>query len=129
MAKNRFVIVLSVSLLCCGLTACFGGENGHKEITDPSKLSQIQKGVTTKSQVKDIFGDPNGVTFNDNGDEVWTYSYDSHHVDPITLVPVVGAFAGGATAKSSSLVVTFGKNGIVKAYGTSNNTERSGGML
>jgi outer membrane protein assembly factor BamE (lipoprotein component of BamABCDE complex) len=67
-----------------------------------------------------LFGAPNGKSFAENGDEIWTYTYSKTQVNAATYVPVVGLFAGGAQSDSSVLTVTFDRSGVVKSYGTQN---------
>jgi outer membrane protein assembly factor BamE (lipoprotein component of BamABCDE complex) len=117
---------LVVGALLSGIAGCVGGDNGQQAITDESKISQIRKGVTTKTDIQVLFGQPSGRNFAENGEEQWSYAYISSHVDPKTYIPIVGAFTGGATVKTSALTVTFGKDGIVKAYGVNNMGASSG---
>jgi outer membrane protein assembly factor BamE (lipoprotein component of BamABCDE complex) len=112
-----------------GLSGCVGSESGQKQISDPTKVSQIQKGITTKADIRTAFGDPAGMNFLENGDEEWTYSYVNMSVSPINFVPVVGIVAGDVSQKVSSLNVTFDKRGIVKAYATNNTNSSVGGKM
>jgi outer membrane protein assembly factor BamE (lipoprotein component of BamABCDE complex) len=116
--------VLAKSLMICTvalpLAACGGSQMGSSAVADPNKQSQIQKGVSREADIQMLFGAPNGKSFAENGDEIWTYVYSNTQVNAATYVPVVGLFAGGARSDTSVLKVTFDKNGVVKAYGTEN---------
>lgn len=127
MNTNKLLVsVITTSLLVIGVGGCVGTVGGEKQITDPGKISQIQKGVSTKASIRAAFGDPEGTSFEANGDEIWTYSYVNTSVNPATYVPIVGVFAGGTTVQSSGLVVTFDDRGIVKAYAINNGGATSG---
>ena len=71
------------------------------------KIDQIQEGSTTKQQVYDLLGKPDGATNMAAGDSYWSY-------DIKTAKPIVGAFAGGSNVQSQYLVIIFGRDGIVK---------------
>ncbi len=118
--------VFTTVALMIAIGGCAGTEGGQRQITDSSKIGQIQKGVSTKDSIRSAFGDPEGVSYEANGDEIWTYSYSRSSVTPATYVPVVGMFAGGATVKSSALVVTFDSRGVVKEYATDSTGATSG---
>ncbi|WP_158923487.1 outer membrane protein assembly factor BamE [Acidisphaera sp. S103] len=116
--------VLANTLMICTvalpLAGCGGSQMGSSAVADPNKQAQIQKGVSREADIQMLFGAPNGKSFTENGDEVWTYSYSKTQVNAATYVPVVGMFAGGAQSDTSVLTVTFDRNGVVKAYGTEN---------
>jgi hypothetical protein len=59
-----------------GLAGCtdITHESGQKAIADQNKISQIQKGVTTKQNVAALSGEPERKGFEENGDETWTYT-------------------------------------------------------
>jgi outer membrane protein assembly factor BamE (lipoprotein component of BamABCDE complex) len=120
----RIADALAKSLMICTvalpLAGCGGSQMGSSAVADPNKLSQIQKGVSREADIQVLFGAPNGRSFSENGDEVWSYSYSKTQVNAATYVPVVGLFAGGANSDASVLTVTFDKKGVVKAYGTEN---------
>jgi hypothetical protein len=116
MGVRKFARHLFFVGVLIGLAGCLGTEYGQKQISDPARVSQIQKGVTTKGDITAAFGEAEGKSFLENGDEEWTYSYLNSSSSPLNFVPVVGMVAGGATVQSSSLTVTFDKRGIVKAY-------------
>jgi len=82
---------------------------------------EIVKGKTLQADVLSLFGSPNIITMNGDGDEVWNYNRMSYR----TSVGSDGAsllFWGGgraistATTKSFDLIIIFDKNNIVKNY-------------
>jgi hypothetical protein len=103
---NFSMVNLIVLGILFGIVGC--AERGQRQIGDPAKINQIQKGVSTKASIKALFGDPEGMYFLENGDETWNYSYNP---------PVIGETAKMLGLQSRFLTVTFDNNGIVKAYG------------
>jgi hypothetical protein len=61
--RKSLAHALVAAILSIGVAACFGAEGGQKQITDPSKISQIQKGVSTKASIKAAFGEPQNIDF------------------------------------------------------------------
>ena len=118
--RQLFFNYAAAGILISGVAGCLGAESGQKQITDPGKISQIQKGVSTKASIRAAFGLPGGIEYASNGDEIWSYSYANVSVNPATFVPVIGIFAGGETSQSSALMVHFDTQGIVRSYGVHN---------
>lgn len=110
MKKSRFLLLAFIFFGCATY--------GNQAITDQNKISQIQRGVTTKEQVRALIGDPMGVTFTENDDEVWSYLLTKTQVRAAGFIPIVGIFAGGADTQTHTLTIKYDKNGIVKAYGS-----------
>jgi hypothetical protein len=118
--------LIVAALLVSGIVGCYGTESGQKQITDQSKIGQIQKGVSTKASIRAAFGAPEGTDYAANGDEVWTYSYVNASMDPASYIPVVGMFAFGGTTQTSALTVSFDNRGVVRAYSVDNSGTTTG---
>lgn len=114
-----------VALLLAGCAS--SGNRALEKENQASVQSKIQKGVTTKQQVKTQFGDPMGVSFTDGGNEVWTYSLANVKLNGSTFIPFYGLFHNGSKAHVKQLVILF-KNDIVEKYTMSeSNTETKSG--
>lgn len=85
---------LVLALLCGG---CFSA--GRDFAAAPVKT--IEKGVTTKADIQQHFGEPfrRGI---DDGYESWTYLYNS--------------WSAFSTLRSKDLYVVFNKDGTVRSY-------------
>ena len=98
-----------------GLAACVPGttyEKGQRDIFDKSRIDQIQRGSTTKDNILVLFGQPEGKSIGENGDEAWNYSYVSRQArSPFLPSP--------PEIHSVVLIVSFDKRGIVTSYTTS----------
>jgi hypothetical protein len=102
----RFVTALILTVILAGC-----GPHGSTGIADPGKVSEIHKGSSTKADIQALFGTPQGTEYAANGDETWNYHYRA------AVVGITAEVFGVEPFKSVS--VTFGKDGIVKAYGIS----------
>lgn len=66
--RSVFIAVISAAFLgACAISS------GTK--IEDNKVSQIQKGVTTKADISRMFGDPSSTSVNAKGDAVWKYGY------------------------------------------------------
>ncbi|MCJ7783839.1 MAG: hypothetical protein MUP41_07880 [Desulfobacterales bacterium] len=93
----RYLMFLLVAV--CLIISCATMTSGKK--FDTSKVSLIQKGVTTQAEILKWFGNPNEKGFKE-GKEVWGYSHVS-----------VGYFGGSST---KSLQIVFDENKVVSDY-------------
>jgi outer membrane protein assembly factor BamE (lipoprotein component of BamABCDE complex) len=113
---KRVLTVIAISVIL--LSGCIS--TGTK-VNDKS-VSSFVKGETSASDVRIALGEPEGITFNSEGEQTFTYSFIDTDVKAATYIPIVGLFAGGATSKVESLIVTFDKNGILKDWIKNNTT-------
>jgi outer membrane protein assembly factor BamE (lipoprotein component of BamABCDE complex) len=100
-------------VLAIGIAGCT--EEGQRQVGDPGRVSQIQRGITTRSQIQALFGNPQHTSYNEDGGESWSYS---HLLIPPTAY-ILGPFGGNSFMQSSHLSIEFDKAGVVKAYSTS----------
>ena len=119
----RYLLILVSLALLAGCAAY-----GNKKITDPEIVAKVEKGKSTKANVKEILGNPDTVDFSDTGLEKWIYVYTKHQTRGATFIPVVGMFAGGADVKTDTLTVQFDKDGVVMNVGGGQSTGGGGGL-
>ena len=111
--KKYITIIATVALLAgC---ASSGNENVRSE-TMSTVSTKVIKGVTTKDQVKSLYGEPSEVTLTDSGSEVWKYSYSHATAKAVNFVPIIGLFAGGADVNKNEVVFIFSKDNIMQNY-------------
>jgi hypothetical protein len=109
-----FVMSLALIMLLAG---CFSSGNGKvRTETMDTVGTKVTKGLTTKAQVKAIYGDPGSVGLSGAGSEVWTYEYTRRTAKAVDFVPIVGLFAGGADVNKNEVVFIFDKNDIMQNY-------------
>lgn len=117
MFKNTLVgstaLMLALSINGCAVKT--GNEQlGEMEKTQISQ--KIEKGKSTKQDVKSLFGDPDKTDFDNNGHEKWTYVHVRKDAKFVNYVPVANWFVGGTNDTTKSVVVLFHDDGVVKNY-------------
>lgn len=92
----------------------------------------VVEGVTSQTEVINLFGSPNLITTNSRGNEVWTYNKSSYGATSSSVNGGLGGIAtgtllgifgvsGNSSASNTStssfdLIITFDKRGIVEKY-------------
>ena len=110
--RKSILTILTGTIAALSLVGCMSVGNKF----DPSRVSHIKRGVTTDTELVSMFGQPNQRGVDTNGAPTMDWIYGQTQVKPLTFVPIVGAFAGGATSQNMSLHVTLGANGKVKEF-------------
>ena len=123
--KNKYLLLL---ILFCGLiclSGCF--ENQQNTPATASNLTvgevkrQVVKGTTSQNDVLQLFGAPNMVTKDKDGNEVWSYNKMSYQTNTsassgtLILFGASQAMSSSAT-KSFDLYITFNSKNVVKDY-------------
>ncbi|MEO5348460.1 MAG: nuclear transport factor 2 family protein [Magnetococcus sp. YQC-3] len=108
---NRIFIFAAMVML---LSAC---ATAGKEIK-PEELSEFKKGKTTVEQVVAKLGDPTTASISDGGVRTLTYTFSHYQMRATSFIPYVGLFAGGADVRANSVVFTFGTDGRMTSYRT-----------
>ena len=83
-----------------------------------AQLASLQIGTTTYDQVISQLGKPTTIETSADGKTI-TYIATHTHIKAATYVPIVGLFAGGARAQSSSVKLVFGPDGVLSKTSTS----------
>lgn len=112
--SKKLVISLMVGLLVVGCAS-----SGNEKIRDHDQASLTQvivPGKTTKAQIREYFGTPTSVTYTDGGNEIYKYAHARATVKPVTLIPIIGLFAGGNDVTTKTLTVLFDKNDVVTKF-------------
>lgn len=97
---------------------------------DQAGLSKIQRGVTTQAEVVQLMGEPNAISRDGYGNTYLVYLYSHSQVKPSTLIPVVGALAGGAKAKAQSATIAIGPDDkVTNIMSSASNQDVNTGLL
>ena len=115
--KNPLAVLVVTLAFALVLTGFLGSKHGAEKICDDGVIAQIEKGKTTKKEVKKLIGEPAHISFLQNDEEHWIYSYTESKTKLSSFVPKVGGLLGGSDTKTCSLNVIFSKNGKVKKVG------------
>lgn len=113
MKRIAIISIISLSLLMAGC-ASSGNKHLQKE-TETSVQAKIIEGKTTKSEVKGMFGSPEGVNFTDGGNEIWKYAFAKVKVSGKTFIPFYGLFHNGASGTKKELTILFNGD-VVNKY-------------
>lgn len=134
--SHGWVLGLTFALV---LSGCIS--SGNSSIGDQDRISQIKLNISVKDDVKRILGQPNGISRQSGSYpafpglpastataniEVWSYTHMNVDVDPVTFIPIVGLFAGGATSNINTFTVSFDEQGIVRHISSTQSQGRSG---
>ena len=114
---KRFAAMICMALLVAGCASA--GNKVLKNESAKSVAAKIEKGRSTKDDVRAMFGDPMTTSFTDSGNEIWKYEFTKTHSKVTNFIPIVSLFKSGAKGKKKELVVFFDKNGVVKNYSMS----------
>jgi outer membrane protein assembly factor BamE (lipoprotein component of BamABCDE complex) len=79
---------------------------------DTGYVVSIQRGTTTKADVRANLGEPVSRSTGGNGEEIWSYLYQK---GPNQFQAVMGAYTGKVPMSGKSLTITFSGD-LVKDY-------------
>ncbi|MFT9160631.1 MAG: outer membrane protein assembly factor BamE [Acetobacter sp.] len=99
------------ALLLVAACASSGNESIKNE-TSTTVDQKIQDGVTTKDQVKAVYGDPLETSFTDSGHEIWKYVFARTRANGTNFIPYYGAFSSGYHGKAKTLIIIFNNNTV-----------------
>lgn len=109
--KNTIILAAAAVLL----TACAAA--GVRVSDD--QLATLKVGETTEGAAVSALGAPVTRARLADGTVMLVYSYVETKVRPATLIPIVGAFAGGADSRVSTATLIFDANGKLKSTSSS----------
>jgi len=111
MKKTIWTLFAIVLLSGCAST----GTNFNQD-----HVAKIVDGKTTKSQVLEWFGQPNGRNYVSELGEGYTYTYAEAKMNAATFIPFVNIFMGGSTGHSKTLSVYFDETETVVFHSYTN---------
>lgn len=118
--KSRYTKVIMAVALTLGLVGCAGmGNDRLRSETETSVSQKIQNGVTTKAEVREMFGSPAKTSFTDGGLEIWNYEFAKMNADAVNFVPILNLFGSSASGTKKELVVLFDENDTVRRFSMS----------
>jgi len=116
MLKKATVLFCTLFILAgCAST----GNKVLKEESASTVAAKIEKGKSTKEEVRTLYGDPMHTSFTDSGKEIWKYEFIKTHAKASNFIPIVSLFASGAEGNKKELVIIFDESGVVKNFSMS----------
>ena len=83
---------------------------------DQTKVSQIQKGITTYDELIEMFGKPDIVEYTPERKPVLTYRYFSYQSKPGGFIPYVGWLTSGVNTEEEVLKIIINKKNRVEDF-------------
>jgi len=99
------------ALITIALAAALAGCAATGVRVTPEQAAAFKPGEATELQVVQQLGQPTQRMSLGDGSVILMYSYAEYKTRPASLIPVVGAFAGGSDVASSAVSLRFGKDG------------------
>ncbi|MGY6770188.1 hypothetical protein [Komagataeibacter xylinus] len=126
MKKSAIAGCLTAVLLVSGCASA--GNTSIKNETGATIDQKIHDNVTTKQQVRDMFGDPMDTHFTDSGHEEWKYSFVTSKANGTNFIPYYGAFSNGSHGQEKSLTIIFNGNVVWHHTMSSSNIKAHSGI-
>ena len=112
------------AFLMLGLSAC---ATSGTMVTE-QQTSSFEEGVTTESEIREVLGEPTTV-YTSKKERTLIYTGIKYRTKAATYVPVVGLFAGGSDAQSTSVNFKIGPDGVLEEMSRSEtNVDTSTGL-
>lgn len=107
---TALTFILAVVIITLSGCASVGTE------MDTADFDKIEKGVTTRAEMVQMFGKPYTVGLNENGERTahWIYSEARNRAG--NFIPIVGALNMKIDQRLQQLVVIFDENDVVKSF-------------
>lgn len=123
--------VAAFSLSCfLGLAGCAsGGNESIKNETAASVAQKIHDGVTTKEQVRALFGDPAQTGFTDSGHEQWQYAFTDTHDSAMNFIPLYGDLKQTSHGTEKTLSIIFNGDVVWHHAMSASKTTMNAGVL
>ena len=114
-----FPLFLMILLTGCTTAGDWvSGSAAHRDpaIAYPKQLAQVQIGVTTKDEVRNLLGPPTDVRLSSDqtqASESWAYAKADPAIHPLQYIPGLGGFMLSKHQRQSSFSISFSSHGIV----------------
>jgi len=112
-----FLIILLTGCTTAGDWLSGSAAKRDSAIAYPKKLSKVQIGVTTKDEVRNLWGNPNDLQISSNNGtthEAWGYASADPSVHPLQYVLGFGVFAIPRHSADPSFAISFSSEGVVE---------------
>jgi len=113
----RYLVFLGAPLLLAA-----GADRAPTPMPSATPQQEYQVGVTRLADVTAKLGKPNSTATVSDGTVVVSYVSARTRVKGASFVPIVGLFAGGARSRMVVRVFTFGPDGLLRNF-TSSDTD------
>ena len=119
---KKFNLILLSIIFCLTLInigCATSGNDSLRTETEESVGSKLKEGVTTKEEIKAMFGSPFGTSYTDGGFEIWKYELSKMKADANNFIPFINIFVASESGMKKELTILFDENDKVKKYNMS----------
>lgn len=99
--KKLLVLLPLLSLIACMGTLPVGEPMSKSNLTSGQVSMTLKKNITTQAEVVEVFGAPNLVTQNADGEDVWTYQKNATVANATSNSSYATIILLGGSSKSS----------------------------
>jgi outer membrane protein assembly factor BamE (lipoprotein component of BamABCDE complex) len=111
------------ALLAFVLAGCVSSGTNFNE----DRVADIRKGVTTESELRQMFGEPGGTSLVSSGGRQLTWMYTEHKTSGQQFIPIAGPSLERGSSNHKMLMVTLDPEGKVADYHASTSGMESRG--
>lgn len=101
--KKVIEIISCISVLTIATACASSGNTSIEKESSTTVDAKIIDGVTTREEMKKLYGDPDNVDYRDKTTEIWKYSFSKSHYAPFAMK----AFQSVAKGEKKTLTVLF----------------------
>lgn len=118
---GRAAIAAAFALFAAG---CASSGNEVLKAHDAATVDRaIIDGQTTREEVQKTYGQPSKVSFLNEKNEMWTFTWAHASAQGQNFIPIVGVFARAYDVRSKELVVVFDEKNVVVRHAMTDNTK------
>ena len=111
---KKILISAMLALVVAGCSSV--GNEAIKEENHATLEQKLVKGVTTRDDVRKIFGDPLDATFHESGNEMWKYEFSKQSCNASCYFIYTAWAYSSSSGTKKTLTVLFDDAGTVKNY-------------
>jgi hypothetical protein len=113
-----------LAVLALAAAGCASSGNEVLKAHDAATVDRsVVDGQTTREEVQRIYGQPTRVSFLNEKNEMWTYTWAYSSAQGQNFIPVVGAFTRAYDVRSKELVIVFNEKNVVVRHAMTDNTK------
>lgn len=110
MKKVLMAVIIGVTLAGC----VTHGNSSLKHESETTVSSKIVLGVTTRADIKKLFGAQLYTKFTDSGKEIWVYKLSDMDWDNVNYIPIVNLLGSSESGTYKQLVVMFNGDKVMR---------------
>ena len=120
----QFCRAAGVAALVLAAAGCASSGNEVLKAYDAAAVDRsVVDGQTTREEVQRTYGQPTRVSFLNEKNEMWTYTWGHASPQGQNFIPIVGAFARAYDVRNKELVVVFNERNVVVRHAMTDNTK------